>query len=35
MDSSTLMQRLDQYGADTVGALSRFLGDQDFYAQCM
>lgn len=31
---SDLMERLKAYGADTVGAMSRFLDDGDLYASC-
>ena len=31
---STLVDRLDEYGADLTGAMSRFLGDEEFYISC-
>lgn len=32
---SDLMERLTAYGADTVGAMGRFLDDQELYASCL
>ncbi|MEG1824777.1 MAG: Hpt domain-containing protein [Cloacibacillus sp.] len=32
---STLTERLKEYGADTDGAMSRFLNDEELYLSCL
>ena len=35
MNEDDLLQKLDDYGADTDGAMERFLDDAELYEQCL